>query len=312
MKKTLVALAVLAASGASFAQVTITGKYGFGFKSTTTGAASANGLSTSDSNIVFKATEDLGGGMTASAQMKLDAVDRGGPLIGQDSMMSVSSKVGTFTLGRSEIALDTPDQFGTFLGATVLGGAHSNSESKHDFIKYANTFSGFGVWAQHSEGDVADISGTTGTTTQGLNTLGVSYVAGPLSVKADYSAFKNKDQVVGNLDNRTTLGGNYDFGVASVGLGFQRTAYAPSGTAMESFVGASIPLGALTVGVDYVNVKVSDKSVAADGTASGWGVQAVYSLSKRTSMRLRYANYDATMNPVDKTTDYSLVLQHTF
>ena len=54
MKKTLVALAVMAASGASFAQVTITGQYGFGYAQSSDSAnATAGGLGISDSNISF-------------------------------------------------------------------------------------------------------------------------------------------------------------------------------------------------------------------------------------------------------------------
>jgi predicted porin len=70
MKKTLVALAVLAASGASFAQATITGTYAFGYASTTGGGvAASSGLGTDTADINFAASENLGGGMTASAKM---------------------------------------------------------------------------------------------------------------------------------------------------------------------------------------------------------------------------------------------------
>ncbi len=314
MKKTLIAMAILAASGATFAQVTISGKYGFGFKSSTTAGADASGLGMSDSNVVFGATEDLGGGMKASAQMKIDNLTRAA-VKGGDSFVALTSSYGTLTLGQGEYDTDTADQFGTFMGATILGGgAYGDSERTSDYAMYATSFGPVGVWVRHTEaasgnGLGAGAGGSAAVVGQRENTVGLSYAAGALSVKADYSAFDNK---VGNtFDNRVTLGGNYDLGIAKLGLGFQNTKY-NTGSALESFLGASIPLGALTVGIDYLNVKISDTATAADGTANGYGIQAMYNLSKRTDVRFRYASYDGTMNPAKKDSYTSLVLEHNF
>ena len=74
MKKTLVALAVLAASGASFAQVTLSGEFAYGFLATTDGAGNtASGLGIDTGLLVFSAKEDLGGGYMAEATMKTDS-----------------------------------------------------------------------------------------------------------------------------------------------------------------------------------------------------------------------------------------------
>ncbi|MFZ4540096.1 porin, partial [Propionivibrio sp.] len=73
MKKTLVALAVLAASGASMAQVTMTGTFNFGVIAITAGKASATGTTVSSSGlgvhtseVYLNVKEDLGGGMGLS------------------------------------------------------------------------------------------------------------------------------------------------------------------------------------------------------------------------------------------------------
>jgi len=315
MKKTLVALAVLAASGASFAQVSITGLYGYGYKSSNSATAgTAGGLGVSDSNIVFGVSEDLGGGLKASAQMKLDGLYRGTTKSG-DSWVSLASSYGTLTMGVAEYDTDTPDQFGTFMGATILGGgAYGDSERIADFAQYAATIGPVGVWVRHTEAaaDIGIGKGAASSKNQRENTVGVNYSAGPLTVKADYSAFDNKDATIGNnFDTRTTLGGNYDLGVVKLGLGFQSTKYI-QGNALESFLGASIPLGALTVGIDLMSVKISDTGAATDGTSNAYGIQAKYNLSKLTDVRLRYANYDATMNPTGKDSYTSLVLEKNF
>ena len=81
MKKTLVALAALAATGA-FAQVTITGNLAMGYAVATNvanGGGDVSGLGVDTSEIDFAATEDLGGGVKAFFQCESSAPpDAGG------------------------------------------------------------------------------------------------------------------------------------------------------------------------------------------------------------------------------------------
>jgi len=311
MKKTLVALAVLAASGASFAQVTITGQYGYGYKTTTTGADSKGGLGISDSNIVFGVSEDLGGGLKASAQMKIDGINRGG-IGGGDSFVTVSGGFGTLSLGLAEYDTDLPDQFGTFLGATLATYSKNDSERIADFVQYSTTLGPVGVSVRHTENDKALGAGAAGSSSPRLNTVAASYAVGALSVKADYSVYDNKgDAAVSSLDNRATLGGNYDLGVAKLGLGYQRTAWTLGASASDAFIGATTAFGALNVGVDYLSSKL-DGFGANDKTYSGWGVQATYNLSKRTNVRFRYSSVDGSLANTDKTNATAVALYHNF
>jgi len=318
-EKTLVALAVLAASGASFAQVTITGQYGYGYKTTTTGSATKGGLGISDSNIVFGVSEDLGGGLKASAQMKIDGINRAG-IGGGDSFVTVSGGFGTLSLGLAEYDTDLPDQFGTFLGATLATAAGVDSERIADFVQYSTTLGPVGVSVRHTEA-AADKGlgvGAAGAANQRLNSFAASYAVGALSVKADYSVYDNKgDAVVPAYDNRATLGGNYDLGVAKLGLGYQRTAWTRSISVSDAFIGATTSFGALNVGVDYLSSKVDGLDAVAattnqDKTYSGWGVQATYNLSKRTNVRFRYSSVDGSLANTDKTNATAVALYHNF
>ena len=76
MKKSLIALAALAAVTAASAQssVTISGKYGMGFQQPLGTEATVKGkanIAVTDGNIDFAAVEDLGGGLKAGANMAL-------------------------------------------------------------------------------------------------------------------------------------------------------------------------------------------------------------------------------------------------
>ncbi|APW41802.1 porin [Rhodoferax saidenbachensis] len=134
MKKTLIAMAALAASSASFAQVTITGTVMMGFDAThhsvianplnalgnptskpgVIGDAlklNANGKPYGDSSglgvdtaeINFRVIEDLGGGYRAIASMQLDTVARSG-VTGGDTTMTLVTPVGAFALQSIKVA----------------------------------------------------------------------------------------------------------------------------------------------------------------------------------------------------------------
>lgn len=128
MKKSLIALAVLAASGASFAQVTVTGILVAGYQATTDGQAGSAaskesaGFGTETAKIWFNAKEDLGGGYSASAQMgiRTGATGASGSTTTAfgGSITSVASTGGT-TTEDTKLVLVTP--FGGFAAGTVLG-----------------------------------------------------------------------------------------------------------------------------------------------------------------------------------------------
>ena len=106
MKKTLVALAVLAAAGTSFAQVTITGKLGFGAQKTPTKAdADANkaqGFVMTDGDVLFTATEDLGGGMKATVASEIRLRGRDDSVSARNATVSLTTGFGLISMGSIE------------------------------------------------------------------------------------------------------------------------------------------------------------------------------------------------------------------
>jgi predicted porin len=103
MKKTLVALAVIAASGAAFAQATLTGGYTFGYQTTTNAAGvKSAGLGTDGASMQLTATEDLGGGLKATARVSLGGMQRDGAGAGEDAYLQLSGGFGTVKMGTFE------------------------------------------------------------------------------------------------------------------------------------------------------------------------------------------------------------------
>jgi hypothetical protein len=118
MKKNLIAIAALALTGSAFAQVTITGNVIMGYKASTTSAAdtvdkgitqaiaggnngngngSLGGFGIDTTVINFAATEDLGGGYTAAAELGFDGMNRAG-VAGNDTAIKLTTPVGRLSL----------------------------------------------------------------------------------------------------------------------------------------------------------------------------------------------------------------------
>lgn len=330
MKKTLVALAVLAASGASFAQVTITGELAMGYKSTTTaGAASdstSSGFGVNTSGIFFNATEDLGGGMKAVANMGVEGLDRSeegtGSLYGTNADLSIVSGFGTFKLAAEE-------QNGSLSGTLAavapgwLGqdGKLFAGNSDRDAVSWTMPVGPVSVAVKHSESaaGLGEGVGSTGNSGQGNNSISAKYAAGALGAYAAYNLYDNKDGgTFLTLDNKLTLAGSYDLGVAKFGLGYQ-IAKKMKGSTTDTYLSFAVPFGALTVGGEWGSSKDDLDGVAvatrADVTRTGMGLGASYALSKRTTVLVGYRAWDNVANSgtgIGRDTQTRVYLDHTF
>lgn len=319
MKKTLVALAVLAASGASFAQVTITGNLTMGYQADTTGAvnssADASGFGVDTSQINFAATEDLGGGMKATAKLSLAGADRSnesaaagvnGSVTGRDASLALQTSVGVLTLATVKAA----DYLsGTFAGVgsyySGWDGKVFGARSSRDTISYSLPIGAFTVTGTYQEtanqvGLGGGTSGAAGTTGQSFSALSATYAAGKATAHAAFLSF-NSNQATGAVKDQTRLSGNYDLGMAKLGAGVVVTNHTGGGllngganpriTDME--VGANIPFGAAYLGASFVSRKIDDAETIgnASGTNTGYSLEVGYNLSKRTALIANYARW---------------------
>jgi predicted porin len=303
MKKSLIALAVLAASGAAMAQSSVT-LYGIADvvvhkdKGVSTKMTSG-GVSTSRWGI--KGSEDLGGGLAANFLFE-QAIDltNGGTAGGFDRQAYVgfSGGFGEVKLGNVYTAFDD-------ISAAAAPTFDSNVLDPSDvFVSNNYTFSpGSNIY--YSTPSFGGFSGAVSYALGGANDKVASYHAkyenGPLFVGLGY-----QDDSKAGGDKYTRLNGTYDFGVAKLLVAYGKTKTAD---VTDLSIGADVPLAAnLVLSAGYASAKP-------DGAArrSSYGLAVVYSLSKRTSVYtgLRNDNAAAVANGgVDSR--FGVGVKHTF
>lgn len=222
MKKTLIALAVLAASSAAMAQVTVTGLLAMGYKATKAGnnaGTESSGLGVDTSVVYFTATEDLGRGQKVEAKLGVAGLDRSGesnygktgangPATGRDASLTYTNsafgQIQLATLERSDffaalsgVGVATASVAG--VGAPVIDMDDKLHEYKKvvDQIRYAVPLGPVTVFLNHIEDYNKPTAlglgvGAAGQTGQRANQLAAQYNGGPLALFASYRSYDNR------------------------------------------------------------------------------------------------------------------------
>ncbi len=275
MKKTLIALAVLAASGAAMAQssVTLYGVADVALAKQTGGKfrAWANDVANNgNSRFGLKGTEDLGGGLKVSFNYEA-AVNLADGTINSPNMfqraafVAVSGGFGELSAGRRL----TPSFFG--IAAYELTGTANYSAM-------GNTFGFGGSPAVRNTAQVAyttpnmnGFKATLGTILAGNNggnaktDLNATYNQGPLALGVTYN--KVSGQEAGK-----SFGGSYDLGQFVVAASVQD----PVGVLKGYTIGGTAKLGANSVTLDLAHNSGGPKSY------TNYVLEAKEPLSKRT------------------------------
>jgi predicted porin len=275
MKKTLIALAVIAVSGTAFAQSTVnlTGKFGAAYTSSKSAAgAKSSGFGVTDGDVVFNAVEDLGGGMKAAASMAVRVrgrgnSDAGAPTAvpgattntgvgGRDASVSLMGGFGTVTLGAIEAANGIIGLASA--GAPVIGqdnGITLDGAANVDLFAYTTPALIPGLTAKvlliDSIGNPGAAGAQSAAVTQDATLIGVNYGAGALAVAADYTAFGQNAAAATGTDSRTRISASYDLGVAKLGAGFQSKESFAGVKDTQYMLGVSAPMGPVLLGATY-------------------------------------------------------------
>ena len=288
------------------------------------------------------------------------ASGQGGLLFGRRANVGVSSGFGTVTLGRNSSSYDDVSADHTMMAQTIFDPSNNNNGNGaavaatlgtvagnaaflskggnqtatwigfntrfNNSVKYISpNFSGFSGSVMYGLGE----DKTTTTSSSKTISANLKYANGPLLVSGGYQS--EEAPVVATTVGKpalqnTLLSVAYDFGVAKVGAGFNRAKYKDVqynghelAAQKEFSLSVAVPLGATTISAGYAQSKGDDL-----GKSTGYGVQALYSLSKRTTLYTgvassktydNLANATATLAPtsnIGRNTQYALGVRHTF
>ena len=302
MKKTLVALAVVAASGASFAQVALTGNLSYSWQR---GLDGTNGIANSDNSIFLSDTEDLGGGSKVVMSTGFDAGGRGSAANGssfgnENSSLAVSGSLGTFTVTSYEsdgpfAAIDGLSgaslQIGLFDASGITGGKRFREGVLYSSPDFSGVKLGLSYVTLAGQYVASD---TLGSKTK--VTPSITYEAGPLKAYLEYSLFNPSYNATAagpsSADPVTqpTAYVTYDFGAAKVGAAWSK---ASNGDPYYGF-GASVPAGALTFGLATFSGNASSTLGAATYTEGS----VAYALGKRTSVKASFGQVNDSYNAI--------------
>jgi predicted porin len=331
MKKSLIALAAVAATGAAMAQstVTLSGNVKAGLASTKySPGGSALGLADGSSRFILSGSEDLGGGLRANFQVdtRFRIDDNGGapassPLAGGATFIGLAGGFGNLQIGKLDthycLGSDTHGTRSTALQASscgilgyVNGGgaaqAIANTSRSVNVIRYtAPRFGGLTVQANYST-NFAGSEGAVGSTSKGNAThIQGIYAAGPLMAGVSVWQAKGEDQTATAArtgQKATTAMVSYNLGVATLGLTYDQSAQraAAAGAAFTDTkrtawsIPVTVPMGAGTVLVTYTKAGDTKRGgiTNANTGATLVSVGYDYALSKRTSVGASYARLD--------------------
>ena len=327
MKKSLIALAALAAVTAASAQSTVTiggGLALFVGNSTHNGTESGLQVGRQTGNIAFKGTEDLGGGLKAHFELQQNiggaadtrvAGSAATTLGNRGVYVAIDGGFGSVLIGRAASAIRANfgaadvSRLGVPLGLSEASAAYSGngtipavaSGDAAARIIYGDQYSNMVAYSTpkisgfSASVGVAPVEGDTATTKDTVS-YGVNYANGPLDVRVNMTDVAASSTDVGF--KWTTLTASYDVGFAKLGFAHQTTKV-DSGVnpGAGTTVIANVPVGPGSIGLGYGRkaASASTNLRAGGDDAKQMFVGYRYDLSKRTSVQAVYNKLSRTV-----------------
>lgn len=329
MQKKIIALAIASAlaAPAAFADagnVTVYGVASMSFDLTDNGVVRTNKVSSNQSRIGLKGSEDLGDGLSAvwqvEQQINIDnSTTNANSFATRNSFLGLSSgSMGTFILGRHDtpykIATRSLDVFADSLadnrglmGTTAGGGAFAGVHDTRlgDVVAYISpAMSGF-------TGAIAHVSGaeTTATSAQVKGTawsMAGLYGNGPINASLAYQVVDVGTAGTGTMGGfgglagndkakAWKLGGGYTMDAFTVNAAYEKTSNTIGGASAAGqnnwYLGGKYSFGTDAVKLAYT--RAGDVQATSNTGAQQWALGYDHSMSKRTTL---YALYTRLSN----------------
>ena len=283
MKKVLLAL-TLAVAGVASAQVGIYGRVGTYLDNTKTGTSTVQGMANDLSHFGIRATENLGGGLTARATyetyIQANSPETSTTAFGdRQSTVGIAHKMGSVDLGRSVhthfLAVSNNDPFGTLIG--------SSAADVHNLrgLRLSNA-----AFTSVNFGNVsANFDRSTGAVGTAADPYAASLVAAVGPAVVTYARYEAGAETSDVLAARAKFGATTVFGIASDNKGVV------ANTNRGQLIGASHNLGGpVTLKASYGRIENGIKS---------YNVGAEYAFSKKTYAQVLYRNVEGTTTAGD-------------
>ena len=309
MKKSLVALAALAALGSASAQVSVYGKVDLGVSSTSTTGAVKQGLEVTSGNYEgsrfgVRGSHDLTGGLKVDGhyQFRVDAA--GNNTTVQDTRVAtlgVSGGFGSVAAGLNWTPYDSAWGFDQL----EYNGFSAANQSWYSGAHGDNGTTGWGTAKKSIAYSTPDMNGFNATVmyaNSGDKTatadsvpyvgLGANYAAGPLSLNFGYESIASTvhlgtGALAGEKTTAMVMGAAYNLGVATVGVGYQQ-ANVKANRADWKDAGLSLSVSApvsetTTVALGYATETTTTAGLS-DGKSNGLGAQVIYNWTKQAAV----------------------------
>ena len=283
MKKVLLAL-TLAVAGVASAQVGIYGRVGTYLDNTKTGTSTVQGMANDLSHFGIRATENLGGGLTARATyetyIQANSPETSTTAFGdRQSTVGIAHKMGSVDLGRSVhthfLAVSNNDPFGTLIG--------SSAADVHNLrgLRLSNA-----AFTSVNFGNVsASFDRSTGAVGTAADPYAASLVAAVGPAVLTYARYEAGAETSDVLAARAKFGATTVYGIASDNKG------TTANTNRGQLVGAAHNLGGpITVKASYGRIENGIKS---------YNVGAEYAFSKKTYAQVLYRTVEGTSAATD-------------
>jgi len=277
MKKTIIAasIAAVVAAPAAFADVTISGQINVEF-SDLDSATNGDTQATQHTDVVLKASEDMGNGMKAGMTYHIVSDDTNAMNTSGDKSLFVAGDFGKVELGFIEPLIENKIMSQMNIDAAEEidledRGSVANEGRQNGMIRYTNSFGAMtvGLEAIANDGDTGDDFDTT--------SVYVKYSDGGLTVQA---AMEDGD----GTNETTAISVAYKMGDLEL-----RAVSADDDADEMTMVGATYTMGANKFAVGSI-VDAAGTAAAADGD---YILSAHHALSKRTGVYISHLADDA-------------------
>ena len=283
MKKVLLAL-TLAVAGVASAQVGIYGRVGTYLDNTKTGTSTVQGMANDLSHFGIRATENLGGGLTARATyetyIQANSPETSTTAFGdRQSTVGIAHKMGSVDFGRSVhthfLAVSNNDPFGTLIG--------SSAADVHNLrgLRLSNA-----AFTSVNFGNVsASFDRSTGAVGTAADPYAASLIAAVGPAVLTYARYEAGAETSDVLAARAKFGATTVYGIASDNKGVT------ANTNRGQLIGAAHNLGGpVTVKASYGRIENGIKS---------YNVGAEYAFSKKTYAQVLYRTVEGTSAATD-------------